>query len=113
MKREEKEREIRRQENYNALRVQYCKWFLDDDVNVETEKTTMVLFNPDTGGCVPVKNYKDIANYFNSLEYVSFLTKTEFDENLHRGLMKFLASTSGYEVEEWFRFIFIRDPSYE
>ena len=113
MEREEEERDNRRQENYNALRVKYCKWFLDDDVDIETEKTKIVIFNPDTGVNIPVKKYEDIANYFNSRGYLCFLEKSRFDETLSQGRMTFIASTKDYATEEWIRFIFIRDPIYE
>ena len=113
MEREEEERENRRQENYNALRVKYCKWFLDDDVDIETEKTKIVIFNPDTGVNTPVKEYEDIANYFNSRGYLCFLEKSRFDKTLSQGRMEFIASTKDYATEEWIRFIFIRDPMYE
>ena len=106
------EKYLRQERNYTALRLKYFKWFLDDEVNMKQEKTTMVLFNQDTGEDVPVENYEDIANYFQSKEYVTFLSRESFNATLRQGKIKFRALTKEYELEYWDRFIFIRDPTY-
>ena len=63
----------RREELYIEMRRKYPGWWLDGTVG-EFEKTKTVLFNPQTGEDVPVKNYDDIANYFLSHGYVDFLS---------------------------------------
>ena len=103
---------LRQEEHYTALRLKYFKWFLDKDVNMEQEETQMVLYNEDTGEDVPVKNYEDIANYFQSKEYIDFLSRDRFNATLRQGKIKFWASTEGLALESWTRFIFIKDPAY-
>ena len=92
--------------------MKYYRWFLDDEVNMDQEETTMVLFNQETGEDVPVKDYEDIANYFQSKEYIYFLTKRSFDETVYEGKIKFRALPKDYKLEIWDRFIFIKDPTY-
>ena len=79
---------------------------------MEQEETTMVLYNEDTGEDVPVKNYEDIANYFQSKEYVTFLSREDFNATLRQGKIKFRTLTKDYKLEYWDRLIFIRDPTY-
>ena len=108
----EMEKLERQERHYTALRLKYYRWFLDDEVNREQEETTMVLYNEDTGEDVPVENYEDIANYFQSKEYVTFLSRENFNATLRRGKIKFRTLTKDYRLEYWDRLIFIRDPTY-
>ena len=111
IRKEEVDREIRCQKNLlEKRRLKYPKWFLDKDVNIEKDETMMLLFNADQGIDLPVKNYKDIAEYFKAREYLSFLKEDEFTQNLHRGKLEFIATTKEFECEEWIRFILIKDP---
>ena len=113
IKKEEHERAVRRHENWQKLRLKNWKWFLDPDVNIELEETKMVLFNPDTGVDIPVENYKDITEYFNSRGYLSFfLDEARFNSTLKQGRCHFIASAHTYETEEWIRLIYIKDPVY-
>ena len=112
LEKEEEEREIRCQENWHELRWKYYKWFLDPDVNIELEETKMLIFNPVSGTDIPVKDYMDIAEYFNSRGYQDFLDEAKFNSTLHQGKIEFLATTNNYEPEEWTRYIFIKDPRY-
>ena len=108
----EMEKLDRQERHYTALRLKYYRWFLDDEVNREQEETTMVLYNEDTGEDVPVENYEDIANYFQSKEYVTFLSRENFNATLRQGKIKFRTLTKDYKLEYWDRLIFIRDPTY-
>ena len=103
-----------RGKNYREMRKKYYNWMLVPEPSLELDETMILLFNAETGTDVPVKNYEEIVEYFDSQGFDSSFDKDDYDSAIGRGSLDFIvAPKDTFDNQEWTIYIFTKDPHFE